>query len=357
MHVDVVPDSVPERLALLARAVPVPMAHTHMALLLARAVIEASRAGVFEALEGGPLTAGELASRCGLDGAAASRLLSALATSGYLAYEKTGERFALTMMARRWMLPSSPVSLHDKMLFTFDEGEWIARMGDFLRTGRNVTGGGHRGMPQDAGFWRRYQRAMRSLASTAVSEVARRTYVPRGARAMLDIGGSHGLFSAAICRRHPALTATILDLPEAIEEAAPLMAAERLGDRVVHRAGDALTTDIGEHAYDLVFIANLVHHFDEATNRALMQRIALALRPGGAVVVQEFIRRASPTEGGQMGALLDLYFAMTSESGTWSVAEIAGWQREAGLQPRRPVYFRSIPGTAQQAAVRSTSRR
>ncbi len=47
MHVDVVPDSVPERLALLARAVPVPMAHTHMALLLARAVIEASRAGVF----------------------------------------------------------------------------------------------------------------------------------------------------------------------------------------------------------------------------------------------------------------------------------------------------------------------
>ncbi len=58
MHVDVVPDSVPERLALLARAVPVPMAHTHMALLLARAVIEASRAGVFEALEGGPLTAG-----------------------------------------------------------------------------------------------------------------------------------------------------------------------------------------------------------------------------------------------------------------------------------------------------------
>ncbi len=255
------------------------------------------------------------------------------------------------------MLPSSPVSLHDKMLFTFDEGEWIARMGDFLRTGRNVTGGGHRGMPQDAGFWRRYQRAMRSLASTAVSEVARRTYVPRGARAMLDIGGSHGLFSAAICRRHPALTATILDLPEAIEEAAPLLAAERLGDRVVHRAGDALTTDIGEHAYDLVFIANLVHHFDEATNRALMQRIALALRPGGAVVVQEFIRRASPTEGGQMGALLDLYFAMTSESGTWSVAEIAGWQREAGLQPRRPVYFRSIPGTAQQAAVRSTSRR
>ena len=53
-----------------------------------------------------------------------------------------------------------------------------------------------------------------------------------------------------------------------------------------------------------------------------------------------------------MGALLDLYFALTSQAGTWSVGEIATWQRSAGLHPRRPVFLRSMPGSAQQAAVK-----
>ena len=125
-----------------------------------------------------------------------------------------------------------------------------------------------------------------------------------------------------------------------------------MGERVTHRAGDVLTTDLGEGAYDLIFISSLVHHFDDPTNRDLMKRIARALRAGGAVVVQEPIRRDSPTDGGQTGALLDLYFALTSQAGTWSVGEIADWQRSAGLHPRRPVFLRSMPGSAQQSAVK-----
>jgi hypothetical protein len=35
-------------------------------------------------------------------------------------------------------------------------------------------------------------------------------------------------------------------------------------------------------------------------------------------------RPASPNEAGQIGALLDLYFAVTSRSGTWSFQEMAG---------------------------------
>ena len=82
---------------------------------------------------------------------------------------------------------------------------------------------------------------MRSLASTLAREAVLRTPVPRGARAMLDIGGSHGFFAVALCRRHPGLRAEILDLPEAVAQAAPILAREGLGDRVVHRIGDART--------------------------------------------------------------------------------------------------------------------
>jgi SAM-dependent methyltransferase len=125
-----------------------------------------------------------------------------------------------------------------------------------------------------------------------------------------------------------------------------------MGDRVTYRAGDALTDDLGSAAWDVVVVANLVHHFDEATNRALAKRIARALRPGGVFVIQELYRQESPKQAGQIGALLGLYFALTSESGTWSFAEMAGWQREAGLVPRKPVKFVTAPGNGQQSAMK-----
>jgi hypothetical protein len=354
MHLEVVGDTLLERVALRLNLVPLPIAHTHMVLILARAIVEGARAGVFEALDRAPLTAGEVASQCALDAAAAGKMLGALASSGYLVADGSGPatRFALTRMARKWMLPQSPASLHDQILFTVYEDEWIGRMGEFLRTGREVSDGGHDGTARDAEFWRVYQRAMRAIAGCAADEVGRRTYVPRGARRMLDIGGSHGLYSVAICRRHPALASTILDLPEAIEHAAPLLAQEGLGDRVTHRAGNVLESDLGIDQFDVVYMSNLVHHFDAATNQALFVRIARALRPGGVVIVQELIRRETYDQGNQLGALLDLFFALTSEAGTWSVADIASWGRAAGLAPRKPLYLRTMPGSAQQGAVK-----
>jgi SAM-dependent methyltransferase len=125
-----------------------------------------------------------------------------------------------------------------------------------------------------------------------------------------------------------------------------------MGERVVHRPGNALTDDLGTEAWDVIFVSSLVHHFDDATNRALAKRIARALRPGGVFVIQELNRPASPSHAGQIGALLDLYFAVTSRSGTWSFAEMADWQREAGLEPLKPVRFVTVPGVGQQAAVK-----
>ncbi|MFQ5992912.1 MAG: SAM-dependent methyltransferase, partial [Nitrospiraceae bacterium] len=80
--------------------------------------------------------------------------------------------------------------------------------------------------------------------------------------------------------------------------------------------------------------------------------VAQSLRSGGIYVIQELVRPRSPKEAGQGGALLDLYFACTSTAGTWSYEEMADWQREAGLIPKKPIRFRSVPGSGQQVAVR-----
>jgi hypothetical protein len=53
--------------------------------------------------------------------------------------------------------------------------------------------------------------------------VARTLPIPPSPTAMLDLGGSHGLYSVALCRRYPTLDGTILEPPQ-VEEATRLLA-------------------------------------------------------------------------------------------------------------------------------------
>jgi SAM-dependent methyltransferase len=335
-----------EALALALGLVPVPLAETLPTLLLARSLMAAARFGVFGALAGQPLTAAEVAGRCGTHPGATRTLLDTLVSGGHLVLE--GERYALSAVGRKWLAPDSPLSLHDSLLFRYVEWDWIARLDDYLQDGRPLNI--HAEMTAEQ--WPLYQRGMLAFARLSAGELARRAPVPRGAREMLDLGGSHGFASAALCRKHPGLHSTVFDLPAAVEHAAPLLAGQGMGDRVVHKSGDALTEDFGAERYDFILVSQFVHHFDGATNRGLLQRLARALRPGGVLALVELVKRRSPGEGGQLGGLLDLYFSLTSEAGTWSFEEMAGWQREAGLLPRKPVRFRTLPGMGLQAAAR-----
>jgi hypothetical protein len=47
---------------------------------------------------------------------------------------------------------------------------------------------------------------------------------------------------------------------------------------------------------------------------------------------------------------MDLFFAFTSQSGTWSHEEIADWQKNAGLTLEKTVLFRTLPGYGAQIA-------
>ena len=346
MKYRVVPQTALEAVGLALGMVPTPLADTLVAMWLARSVMVATKVGAFEALAEGAAEAEEVAKACHTEAGATRKLLDALVGAGYL--KAKGPRYALSWTSRRWLLRDSRPSLRDATLWRFMDWRFLDQLEPFVRTGQPLDF--HASMTAEE--WALYQRGMRAHAQLAAGEVARRTPVPRGATRLLDLGGGHGAFAAALCRRHPKLRATVLDLPEAVAAAAPLLAAEGLGDRLVHQAGDALTADLGEAVYDVVFVANLLHHFDEPTDRALVARCARALRPGGVLVVHELIRPASAREAGSAGSLADLYFASTSRSGTWSFDELEGWLREAGLAVGKRVRLLSVPGLGQVSGRR-----
>jgi predicted O-methyltransferase YrrM len=326
---------------------PRPILETQFAYTLARLIMVATKLRVFEALADGTRTPAQVAEQCGTSNVGTEKLLFALAGCGYVKAEDGG--YALTPVSKKWLLRDSKHSVADKMLLQFYEWDWVALSEEYVRNGEpfelhSMT---------DSEQWESYQRGMRALANTFAPEAIRRMPTPKDPRDMLDIGGSHGYYSVALCRKHKNLRSVILDLPQAVEHAAPLLAAEGMGDRVVHRAGDALKDDLGTEAYDLVLIAQVVHHFTEEQNVDLAARVAKALRPGGVYAVLDEFRPRTPKDAGQMGAMLEFYFALTSQSGTWAVEEIADWQRRAGLAPRKAINFMTVPGVGIQAGVKA----
>jgi SAM-dependent methyltransferase len=337
MRVGLMAENPLESVLLPTGLVPVPMLETY-APVYARAVVTATKLGLFEALAGGGRSAEAVAKACGTNPRATEKLLNVLITMRYVRHGGGG--YTLSRQTRRWLLTDSPGGIRDLILMKELEWRWIDQLEAFTRDGAPLDV--HRTMSPDD--WGLYQRGMRAMANPLAGLFARRFPVPTGARDLLDIGGSHGYFSVVLCRRHPGLQAMVLDLPEAVVEAAPILARENMGNRVVLRAGNALTDDLGEGAYDVIMAISLVHHFDEATNRAFAVRVARALRPGGYFVIGDALRPSVPGKGGQQGAFFDLYFSMTSESGLWTFDEMRSWQAGAGLVPRRSISV--APGAA-----------
>lgn len=346
MRVGAIPENLLERVVSRLGLVPRPMLETQMAFTLARVVMAGADLGVFALLDEGRASAEEIASRLDTDPAATDKLMFALGATGYVRLR--AGRYELTKVSRKWLVPGSPTDLTDKLRFQILEWEWVGRTEEYVRTGQPLD----LHHVSDPAIWSSYQRGMRSLAAAFSGEAVRRLPVPKGARDLLDIGGSHGYYSVALCRRHEGLRAVVLDLPDAVRQAAPLLAAEGMGERVTHRPGDALADDLGEEAWDVVMIAQVVHHFTDEQNAQLASRVARALRPGGVFAILDAFRPERPGDSGQMPSLLEFYFALTSRSGTWRPQDMARWQREAGLAPRRAIRLRSAPGGGMQVAVK-----
>jgi 2-polyprenyl-3-methyl-5-hydroxy-6-metoxy-1,4-benzoquinol methylase len=330
MKLGVIPENLAERLALWFGIPPPGILESWLGIMASRAVMAATKLNIFEALAAGPLTAQEIADKCASHRRATEQLLNALVGMGCL--QLKGERYVLPRKMRAWILADGKYSFRGQILLRELEWKWWEHCEEYVRTGQPLRV--HQTMTDEE--WGIYQRGMRSGVALPANWVARNLPLPKTARAMLDIGGAHGFFSVAVCRRHPQLHSTILELPQAIKHAAPLLEREGMGDRVRHRAGNALTDDLGVDLYELVLMAAVVHHLDNATNQQIMKSIARALRPGGIVAIWEPLRQDRADKIHQLGGLMNLFFGLFSEAGTWSTAEIAGWYKGAGLEPRKP---------------------
>ena len=338
MKLKIQPEGLLERMALLLNLAPTPLVDTQVAFNAARAIMAGADVGLFDAIGKNSKTAEQIVESIHTDLAATKNLLNCLVGIGYLRWNN--ENYSLKPKYYKWLLKEYSSNLTGKLRFQLIEWNWMANLEEYVRTGKPMNF--HSTMNADE--WARYQDGMRDLSVNTAKELAGKLKLPANAGKMLDIGGSHGLYSIELCKKYSSLSGTILELPGAIDRASAIAAQHNLSDRVKYKPGNALTDDIGEQQYDLIMINNVVHHFTMEQNFALAKKVARALKPGGIYAIGEFIRLQKPGEGGVVGATAGLYFSLTSSSGTWSENEMRSWQTEAGLKPGKTIGLMTLPG-------------
>lgn len=310
-----------------------------------RAAVAARRIGIFDALREGPLTAAETARRLQADERGIRLLLDTLEISGYVTLEDG--HYANSAMSAAWLLPGDSATLTAAFDFW---GTILFELWNDLE--QSIRGGQP---PLDFYQWlerhpetlRDFQTMLRTIAHEVAPEVVARVELPSMARRLLDIGGSHAEYSVAFCRQHPELTATVFDLPRALESGRETIAAETMTGRIALQAGSFLTDDLGSD-YDVALLMSIVHGHLPDANIELLRKVAASLNPGGQVVILEQLANPKKSRASKSATVFNRIFSLNlfhlQGGQTYPFEEIARWLTAAGFTTPRRIDLSESPG-------------
>lgn len=168
---------------------------------------------------------------------------------------------------------------------------------------------------------------------------------------LLDLGGGAASYSIALCEANPHLKSIVIDAPEPLAIAEPLVAEAGLSDRITLQEGDVFATDLPSGA-DAALISGVVLIKSESECRKLFGRAHEVLEPGALMIVQDFMRLDDSPRRRFLDTMMDLYVLMAFDPGAGDRegAVYEEWLADAGFGD-----VRGIPLPTQLAVI--TARR
>ena len=231
-------------------------------------------------------------------------------------------------MTERELVRSSPDSI---ATFVGEQGDLHWQVLDMLpeavRSGRPYAM--HEERRDDGARWEAYIRGLFEI-SRAEQDANAALVAVTAPRRLVDVAGGHGGFAMAMCRRHPELAASVLDLPPSAAVGRRIVAEQGFADRVTYREGDVFELGLGE-GLDVISIFNLIHHLPEERDRELCRMAHAALAPGGCLVIGDSARPEPGEPVSEHGAISSLLFYAWSHSRNFKPSEVRGWMEEAGF--------------------------
>ncbi|MDB6171946.1 MAG: Methyltransferase type 12 [Chthoniobacteraceae bacterium] len=303
--------------------------------------------GLFGAVGHIPSTVTEIASRIQCPERGLRILCDSLAIFGFLI--KEGTHYSLTGDSAVFLHPDSPAYIGGAVRFLLAPGltEAFSDLASTVRNGRIHTSE-HGTTAADHPAWVEFARAMGPMMMpAAMGAAALLSLDPSRNTRILDISASHGAFGIAVAQKNPRTHLVALDWEAVLEITGKNAAAAGLASRFSKIVGDAFTVDLGAD-YDLVLVPNFLHHFDIADCTRFLRRAHAALRPGGQILIVEFVPnedRITPPPAASFSLVM---LGTTPQGDAYTFAEYQRMLAEAGFNAAA---LHALPPTAQSAVI------
>lgn len=307
------------------------ISHVAYGFFASKALFGALNVELFRHLAQGPQSVAALARATGVAENRLATLLAALASSGLVTQE--GGHWANSPAAARYLVSGEPAYFGDYYRYQIDRQLYPNMLALDAGLAGDDAALAHASMssmledPAEAEAFSRAQHA----GSMGPAMLMARTLDFAGVETMLDVAGGTGAYSIVLCRQYPDMAATIIDFPTVTDVARGYVEEAGMADRIGLLPGDALEVD-WPGAQDAVLMSYLLSAVGEADIAPLVDRARAALKPGGLVVVHDFM--LDPERSGPFAAagFFLSYLTLRTDPVSFTAAESADWLRAAGFE-------------------------
>ncbi len=280
----------------------------------------------FSALAEGKRTAEAIAASRGGTERSARILLDALAAAAPKILRKTGSRYALTPLSKRYLVRTSRESLAPLMPLYGHRLLWDAfyELPGAVKAGTSVQA--QNAHTPNQPFWEDFARAtVKDAVPKALAMLRLLKKAPTPCE-ILDVACGSGAYGATFARRIPGAKLTLFDQ-------AYVLATTRKQVEVPARyiEGDLFTTPF-EGPYDIVLASHVFHHFEPSECAALARKLAGALKPGGRLLIQEFVPDEKRSKKAQPLLFAVTMLVLTRAGDAYLMSDYRKWLTAAGLK-------------------------
>lgn len=277
----------------------------------------------FGAIAGGRRSAKAVAASRGGTERSARMLLDALASSAPGLLRKSGGAYALTPVARKYLVKGSRSYLGDLMPLYGHRRLWDAfyDLPKAVRAGTCVLAS--HAHSKNQAFWETFAEATFRDARPKARKMIDLLGRPPAGLAVLDLACGSGAYGATFAAAGADVTL--------FDQANVLRRTRRLvREKVKYAAGDLFKTPFGG-PYDVILASHVFHHFDPKACAGLARKIARALKPGGRLVIQEFVADEGRSKKAQPLMFAVTMLVWTKAGDAYRVSDYRRWLRDAGL--------------------------
>jgi ubiquinone/menaquinone biosynthesis C-methylase UbiE len=282
----------------------------------------------FTLIHKGFQTADEVALEAGTNPRATRIVLDSLIASALI--EKKDKRYTLLPMSETFLVRGKPSYIGDFRHVALALWDGMANLKESLRTGKPLS---RMDTGNELAVWEKLVVGIIPIAEPVAKALCDvfRIGVDRNGLRVLDIAGGSSIFGMTILARDPSAQVTQLDWPNVNAVAKKLNRERGLEGKIRFIDGEHRSAVLENRYYDLVLASNFCRFESPKGNQELFCKAYDALKPGGSLVVNDFLPNEERT-GPTFALRFSVYtLTHTPEGECWALSQYSNWLKTAGF--------------------------